>query len=78
MKSKVKGLSKAKGLTLPDVKTHYKGTVIKAVLHCYKDINNSLVAQTVKSTCNAGDLGSIPGTEDPLEEGMTTHSSILA
>jgi len=26
---------------------------------------------------NAGDIGSIPGSE-PLEEGMTTHSSILA
>ena len=37
-----------------------------------------------ESTCNAGDLGSIPGLgrslgwEDPLEEGMATHSSILA
>ena len=28
--------------------------------------------------CNAGDLGSIPGWEDPLEEGMATPSSILA
>ena len=30
---------------------------------------------------SAGDIrdaGSIPGQEDPLEEGMTTHSSILA
>ena len=27
---------------------------------------------------NAGDAGSIPGWEDPLEEGMTTHCSILA
>ena len=24
------------------------------------------------------DMGSIPGSEDPLEEGMVTHSSILA
>ena len=31
-----------------------------------------------KSTCSAGDLDSIPGSEDPLEKGMTTHSSILA
>ena len=30
------------------------------------------------STCNAGDPGSILGWEDPLEEGMATHSSILA
>ena len=27
---------------------------------------------------NAGDVGSIPGQEDPLEEEMATHSSILA
>ena len=26
---------------------------------------------------NAGDMGSIPGWEDPMEEGMTTHPSIL-
>ena len=31
-----------------------------------------------KSTCNEGDLGLIPGWEDPLEEGMATHSSMLA
>ena len=31
-----------------------------------------------ESACNAGDLGSIPGWEDPLEKGMATHSSILA
>ena len=24
------------------------------------------------------DIGSIPGREDPLEDGMATHSSILA
>ena len=31
-----------------------------------------------ESTCNEGNLGSIPGSEDPLKEGMATHSSILA
>ena len=34
-----------------------------------------------ESTYNAGDVrdtGSIPGSEDPLEEDMATHSSILA
>ena len=31
-----------------------------------------------ESACNAGDLGSILGWEDPLEEGMATLSSILA
>ena len=31
-----------------------------------------------ESTCNVGDLGVVPGWEDPPEEGMATHSSILA
>ena len=31
-----------------------------------------------ESACNAGNLGSIPGWEDPLEKGMAPHSSILA
>ena len=31
-----------------------------------------------ESACNAGDLGSILGWEDPLEKGTATHSSILA
>ena len=30
-----------------------------------------------KSACSAGDVGSIPGQEDPLEKEMATHSSIL-
>ena len=30
------------------------------------------------SAWNAGDLGSIPGLEDPLEKEMATHSSTLA
>ena len=28
--------------------------------------------------CNVGDLGLIPGSEDPLEKEMAIHSSILA
>ena len=31
-----------------------------------------------EATCNAGDLDSIPGWEDPLEKGKATPSSILA
>ena len=31
-----------------------------------------------ESTCSVGNLGSIPALEDPLEKGMTTHSSIMA
>ena len=30
------------------------------------------------SVCNAGAPGSIPGSEDPLEKEMATHSSTLA
>ena len=30
-----------------------------------------------ESACNVGDPGSIPGSEDPLEKGMATHSRIL-
>ena len=30
------------------------------------------------SSADEGDVGSIPGQEDPLEEGMATHASILA
>ena len=40
----------------------------------------SLEAQTVKKKkpiCSAGDLGSILGWEDPLEEGMDTQYSCL-
>ena len=29
------------------------------------------------SACSAGDVGSIPGLKDPLEEEMAAHSSIL-
>ena len=31
-----------------------------------------------ESTCSTGDPGSMPGSEDPLEKGMATHSSVLA
>jgi len=31
-----------------------------------------------ETACNAGCLASILGWEDPLEEGMATHSRILA
>ena len=50
---------------------------IKATIrHCHY-ILASLVAQMVKnSTCYVGDLVQSLGWEDPLEEGMTTHSSI--
>ena len=31
-----------------------------------------------ESVCSLGDLGSVPGWENPLEKEMATHSSILA
>ena len=37
------------------------------------------MATVVKnSSADEGDVGSIPGQEDPLEEGVTTHTSIRA
>ena len=39
---------------------------------------DSLVAQLVKSACNVGDLGWIPGLARSPEKEMATHSSILA
>ena len=35
-------------------------------------------AEVKASACNVGDLGSIPGSEDPLEKETAIHSSILA
>ena len=31
-----------------------------------------------ESACSAGDWGLIAGWEDPIEEGMATHSTVLA
>ena len=38
----------------------------------------SLVAQTVKNACSAGDTGLILGSQRSLEKEIATHSSILA
>ena len=37
-----------------------------------------LIKNSPASAGNAGDMGSSLDREDPLEEGMATHSSILA
>ena len=37
-----------------------------------------MVKNAPASAGGAGDLGPIPGSEDPLEKEMATHSSILA
>ena len=40
--------------------------------------SGSVVKNLPANVENAGDLGSIPGSEDSLEKGMATHFSILA
>ena len=37
-----------------------------------------MVKNPPANTGDVTDAGSIPGSEDPLEKGMATHSSILA
>ena len=37
-----------------------------------------MVKNPAANAGDLGDVGSIPGWDDPLEEGMATHSSILA
>ena len=54
---------------------HYLHPFIPSVCHT---VGFPGVSDGKESACNAEDLGSIPGLEDPLEEGMATHSSILA
>ena len=41
-------------------------------------IGGSVVKNPPVNAGDTRDTGSIPGSEDPLEKGMTTHSSILA
>ena len=46
-----------------------------------KDVSSQVALVVKNLPANTGDLrdmGSIPGSEDPLKEGMATHSSILA
>ena len=64
--SVVKGLPPGKSLTLLLILHH---------LHFGLFSDGSV---SKESTCNAGDLGSIPGWGRFLEKEMATHSSILA
>ena len=41
-------------------------------------IGGSVVKNPPVNAGDTRDTGSIPGSEDPLEKGMATHSSILA
>ena len=40
--------------------------------------NFPVIYDSKESACNAGDLGLIPGLEDPLEKELATHSSTFA
>ena len=39
---------------------------------------SSVIKNQAANAADTGAVGSIPGLEDPLEEGMATHSKILA
>ena len=54
------------------------GQVRFALLHYTSFLGFPGGASGKEYSCNAGDEGSIPGSGDPLEKGMATHSSILA
>ena len=46
--------------------------------HCRLNVGLPRWPSGERSTCQAGDMDSILGREDALEEEMATHSSILA
>ena len=46
--------------------------------YTYTYPGGSVVKNLPANVGDTGDAGSIPGSKDPLEEEMTTHSSILA
>ena len=65
-----------------DIVIYNKFTYIYIYMYIYKIFGASQVTLVVKNLpASAGDvrdLGSILGCKGPLEEGMVTHSSILA
>ena len=60
--------------------TNYLGPIGQIWPHCLTHTHGHFPGGSVgkESACNAGDTGSIPGQEDPLEKGMAIHSRILA
>ena len=61
----------------PFKRAQYSYPVLSLSLSCFD--RASLVAQLVKKLpVTAGDLGSIPDWDIPLEKGEATHSSVLA
>ena len=57
-------------------KAKLKMVIFFKCLPCIQGFFHSSVGK--ESACNTGDLGLIPGWEDPLEKEMATHSCILA
>ena len=59
---------------------HMKNTIVLAVFSIAITTTLGLPwwLRGKESACNAGDPGSIPGSDYPLKKGMGTHSSILA
>ena len=54
------------------------GAVVSGPSHIYSVTGGTVVKNLPASAGNARHPGLIPGSGDPLEEEMTTHSSILA
>ena len=54
------------------------GSVRIANIHIISSLGFPGGSDSKESAFNSGDPGSIAGSEDPLEKGMATHSSILA
>ena len=68
---------------LPSLFHQYTHTHTHTHIHIYIYIYTHIWGFTggsygKESTCNAGDLVQSLGWEDPLEEGMAIHSSVLA
>ena len=51
---------------------------IKSTVYTMLHVNRLSQLPGGSDACHAGDLGLTAGSEDPLEKGMATHSSILA
>ena len=74
--------TKFNNFMIKTLKVGIKGTHLNIIKYIYdKPTGLPQWLSGKESTCNAGDTGDsslIPGWEDPLEEGMTTYSSISA
>ena len=66
------------GLSVAEYKTScpWAGKLVCGRLGMFRGFPGG--SDSKESTCNAGELGSIPGLGRSLEEGIATHSSVLA